>query len=291
MTDDPGSRVDKQGVRRAFGRAAPDYDRAAVLQNEVRSRMVERLDYVRLDPGTILDIGCGTGAGALALRKRFPRARVVAADLAEGMLHALRDKQPLLRRPRLVCADMERLPFATDSVDLVFSGLTLQWCNDLPAVFRDVRRVLREGGVFMFTTFGPGTLRELREAWAVADPGAPHVNRFVDMHEIGDALVAAGLAEPVLDVERFTLTYPDARGVMRDLRAIGARFAGTERRRGLLGKGRLRAMEAAYEAWRDGGRLPATYEVVHGHAFGVRGAGQSAAADGSVRVPLGDLLK
>ena len=283
--------LDKQSVRRSFDRAAPDYDEAAVLQAEVRQRMLGRLDYVKLDPVVALDIGTGTGEGALALRRRYRGSRIVAADLSEAMLGRMRDKSPWWRRPRAVCGDMERLPFADDSLDLVFSCLTLQWCNDLSTVFSEVRRVLKEGGVFLFSTFGPGTLAELAEAWGMADPEGSHVSRFVDMHDVGDALVRAGLAEPVLDVDEFTLTYEDVGGVMRDLKSIGAQNSAAQRPRGLTGKGRFRAMAEAYEARRRDGRLPASYEVVYGQAWGVAGRPQVVEESGEVKVPFSMLSK
>jgi malonyl-CoA O-methyltransferase len=262
--------IDLAAVRRSFDRAARSYDKAAALQAEVRGRLLERLDYVALEPGVILDVGCGTGHSSRALKDRFPRARVIALDIAEGMLAEADKRQSWRRRFARVCGDAARLPLAGGSVDLVFSNLTLQWCPDLDAAFAEFRRVLRPRGLLNFTTFGPGTLVELREAWAQAD-GHTHVSRFADMHELGDGLVRTGLAEPVMDVERLTLTYADVLGLMRDLKAIGARNAATSRLRGMTGRGRLQAMQAAYETRRLGGVLPATYEVVFGQAWGPAG--------------------
>lgn len=262
--------IDLAAVRRSFDRAARGYDEAAVLQAEVRARLLERLDYVNLEPQVILDVGCGTGHSSRALKDRFPDARVVALDLAEGMLAEAAKRQSWRRRFARVCGDVMRLPLADASIDLAFSNLTLQWCPDPDVAFAELRRVLRPRGLLNFTTFGPDTLIELREAWAQADRH-PHVSRFADMHELGDGLVRTGLAEPVMDVERFTLTYPDVFGLMRDLKAIGAHNAAARRPRGLTGRGRLRAMEAAYEGRRRDGVLPATYEVVFGQAWGPAG--------------------
>jgi malonyl-CoA O-methyltransferase len=267
---DQGFDIDLAAVRRSFDRAARSYDEAAALQAEVRDRLLERLDYVTLEPGVILDVGCGTGHSSRALKDRFPHARVIALDIAEGMLTEAGKRQSWRRRFARVCGDAARLPLAGGSVDLVFSNLTLQWCPDPDAAFAEFRRVLRPRGLLNFTTFGPGTLVELREAWAQAD-GHTHVSRFADMHELGDGLVRAGLAEPVMDVERLTLTYADVLGLMRDLKAIGARNAATSRSRGMTGRGRLQAMQAAYETRRSGGVLPATYEVVFGQAWGPAG--------------------
>jgi malonyl-CoA O-methyltransferase len=262
----PPPGLDRAAVRRSFDRAAATYDEAAVLQAEVRGRLLERLDYVTLEPGVVLDVGCGTGHAARALAGRFPAARVIALDLSGGMLREARRQGT----GSPVCGDAMRLPIATASVDLLFSSLTLQWCDDLDATFAEFRRVLRPRGLLNLATFGPDTLAELRAAWAQAD-GLTHVSRFADMHDLGDGLVRAGLAEPVLDVERFTLTYPDVFGLMRDLKAIGAHNASTGRPHNLTGRGRLRAMESAYERFRRDGVLPATYEVVYAQAWGPAG--------------------
>lgn len=267
---DPGMDLDRAAVRRSFDRAATGYDAAAVLQADVRRQLLERLDYVRLDPEVVVDVGCGTGHGARALKDRYPRARVIALDIAEGMLREARRRQSWRRRFDRLCADAAALPFADASVDLVFSSLSLQWCPDLDRVFAGFRRVLKPNGLVNFATFGPDTLHELRSAWAAADNG-PHVNGFADMHLLGDGLLRAGLAEPVLDVERYTLTYPDVYGLMRDLKAIGAHNAAAGRGRGLTGRRRLEAMLRAYEQFRRDDRLPATWEMVFGQAWGPAG--------------------
>jgi len=168
----------------------------------------------------------------------------------------------------------------------VFSNLMLQWCQDPDAVFGECRRVLKPGGLLTFTTFGPDTLVELRRAWAAAD-SRTHVNRFIDMHDLGDALVRSGLAEPVMDVERFTLTYAEVRDLMRDLKDIGAHNANAGRPRGLTGKGTLARMTAAYEAFRKDGRLPATYEVVYGQAWCPVAPPRRKGLPGEVVVPIG----
>jgi malonyl-CoA O-methyltransferase len=265
------ARVDKRQVRLAFDRAAGSYEDAAVLQREVAERMLTRLDYIKLAPATILDAGCGTGYGGDLLRSRYPRSRQVALDLAPGMLRQARNRIPWWRRalgaaPRLVCADLERLPLKPGCVDLVWSNLTLQWCNDLAAAFRGVHGALTVGGLFMFTTFGPDTLKELRAAFGGVD-GYTHVNRFVDMHDIGDLLVAAGFADPVMDMEFITVTYADFPRLLGEIRAIGAHNVTRGRRRGLMGKRAWQAASAYYEKLRRDGTLPATFEVVYGHAW------------------------
>ncbi|MEA1051791.1 malonyl-ACP O-methyltransferase BioC [Lamprobacter modestohalophilus] len=283
------SPIDKRAARRAFERAAASYDEAAVLQREIGTRMFERLDYVRLKPQTVLDLGCGTGQGIDALAKRWRKAKIIALDLAESMLQRARRRGTWLNRPRLLCADLEALPLADDSVDLVISNASLQWAGDLPRAFAELRRVLRPEGLLMFTTFGPDTLIELRRAWAEADGGAhAHVSPFLDMHDIGDALMRAGFADPVMDAERITMTYENVHGLMRDLKAIGGRNALHERPRAMTGRQRLSALEQAYEHERRDGRLPSTWEVVYGQAWmpaGTKAPAQQQTADG-VAIPL-----
>jgi malonyl-CoA O-methyltransferase len=278
--------IDGARVRRSFGRAARSYDAAAVLQSRVRAELLERLGVVRLAPAVVLDLGAGTGHASLALKRRYHGAQVVALDLAPDMLQEAGRRQTLLRRFRRVCADAAALPIGTARVDLVFSNLMLQWCNDPDIVFRECRRVLKPGGLLTFTTFGPDTLVELRRAWAAADDGHTHVNRFIDMHDLGDALVRSGLAEPVLDVERYTLTYATVRDLMRDLKAIGAHNANAGRPRGLTGKRAFERMTAAYESCRREDRLPATYEVVFGQAWAPARPPSPRGTPGEVTVPV-----
>ncbi|TVQ69760.1 MAG: malonyl-[acyl-carrier protein] O-methyltransferase BioC [Chromatiaceae bacterium] len=266
MTDASPYRLDKRRVRATFDQAAASYDEAAVLQREVCSRLLERLQWVKLNPLRVLDAGAGTGQGAHGLRRLYKGSRVVALDLSPAMLRLTAKGAGWWRKPGLVCADVESLPFADASFDLIFSSLTVQWCNDLDRALAECRRVLSPQGLLMFTTLGPDTLVELRRAWEAVD-GRAHVNAFMDMHDIGDALVRAGFADPVMDVERMTVTYPDVRGLMRDLKAIGATNALSGRGRGLTSPGRLRALEKAYEEYRQEGLLPASYEVVYGHAW------------------------
>ena len=284
--DAPGGHATERGeVRRAFDRAAATYDAAAELQRRVRDELLSRLDYVKLEPAAVLDLGAGTGHAALALKRRYPASTVLAVDLAESMLREARRRQTLFRRFQRVCADAAALPLRSASVELVFSSLMLQWCDVPDGVFAECRRVLRPGGLLSFTTFGPDTLVELRRAWAAADDGV-HVSRFLDMHDVGDALVRAGFAEPVMDVDRVTLTYAEVRDLMRDLKAIGAHNAASGRRRGLTGRSTFARVVDAYERERRDGRLPATYEVVYGHAWAPAVDGRRADSSGEVRVPI-----
>jgi malonyl-CoA O-methyltransferase len=258
--------LDARHVRHAFARAAATYEAHAVLQAEVAMRLQERLDGIEIQPKRILDAGSGPGTGASALAQRFPDADVVALDIAPAMLRAAssraRDSHPFER----VAADVQALPLADNAFDLVYSNLCLQWCDDPGLAIAELARVLRPGGLLLFTMFGPATLHELRDAFAKAD-ATPHVSRFVDMHDIGDALLTTGFRDPVLERDDFTLTYADVLSLMRELRAIGATNADAKRQRTLTGKAHLRRVVDAYEAFRTDGVLPATYEVVYAHAF------------------------
>lgn len=265
--------IDKRQLRLALGRAAESYDRAAVLQQEVCERMAERLDYIKLRPGIILDAGSGTGHGARGLAERYPEAAVIELDLTLGMLKqgerdGLRWKRLFARRSpsRKVCADLDALPLKHAGVELLWSNLALQWCDDLPRVFSEMHRVLKVDGLLMFSTLGPDTLKELRQAFQGIDRHT-HVNQFVDMHDIGDMLMRCGFADPVMDMEYLTLTYADAKSLMLDLKASGAHNVTGGRPRGLTGKSAWRKLLANYEALRKDGRLPATFEVVYGHAW------------------------
>jgi malonyl-CoA O-methyltransferase len=285
-------RLDRPRVRAAFDRASAAYEAAAQLQARVSTELLERLTAFEFAPRVVLDLGCGTGRVTRELKRRYPRALVIALDIAPGMLREARRNRRFWRRFALVCADALRLPLAAGSADLVFSSLVLQWCEPLEQALAEVRRVLRPGGFFAFSTFGPDTLKELRAAWAQAD-GLTHVNRFLDVHDVGDALARSGLAEPVLDVDHIELGYPDALTLMRDLKAIGAHNVTAGRPRTLLGRARLKRMIEAYEAFRREAALPATYEVIYGASWGAPGepaaagshAGEVLIAPGSIRRP------
>ncbi len=276
-------RLDRAGVRHSFERASASYDGAAVLQTRVRAELLDRLQVMRLEPRVVLDLGAGTGRGALALKRLYRGATVIALDIAAGMLHEAKRNSRVFRRFGRVCGDALQLPLKEGCADIVFSNLLLQWCGDLDTALAEIRRVLRPGGFLAFSTLGPDTLRELRSAWSAAD-AASHVHAFLDMHDIGDALARAGLAEPVLDVERVELTYPDVLSLVRDLKAIGAHNVASERLKGLTGRGKWRAMTRAYEAFRRDGRLPASYEVVHGAAWGAESRAASSSGGAEVHI-------
>ena len=242
-------------MRDDFSRAAASYDEAAVLAREVGERMAARLDYVKLTPRRIGDIGCATGDGIRELRRRYPEALPLAVDFAPPMLMAVRARVPLMQRlrgkaPRLVNADVRALPLAAGSLDLAWSNLVLHWLDDPLPAFRELHRALAVGGLLTFSLLGPDTLKELRAA------GATALRRFPDMHDIGDMLVAAGFAEPVMDIEMIAFEYRRPRRFLADQRHLGVR-------NGLLGRMAWRDWRRVFARWHGG----ATFEVVYGHAW------------------------
>ena len=269
----PAQFVDRRQVRRNFARAAANYDNAAVLQREVGSRMLERLDYIRIEPQRVLDLGGGTGASLTALHERYPKAQLIGADLSETMLQAGRGQRSRLRwmlpflrggKTPLVVADAAGLPFKSASTSMLWSNLLLHWLDDPLPAFREMHRVLEVGGLLMFSTFGPDTLRELRNSFG---DGYVHTQRFGDMHDFGDMLIECGFADPVMDMEVLTMTYASLDDLFRDLRQSGAACAMQARRHGLMGRSAWLKMREAYEKLAREGRLPATFEVIYGHAW------------------------
>ena len=269
----PAPLVDSRQVRRNFARAAGGYDAVAVLQREIASRMLERLDYVKIEPQRVLDLGCGVGATLTALSERYPKAQVLGADASEAMLHAGRSQRSRLRwllpflRGRtssLIAADARALPYQANSIGMIWSNLMLHWLDDPLPAFREMHRTLEAGGLLMFATLGPDTLKELRGSFSDA---YAHTQRFIDMHDYGDMLVECGFADPVMDVEILTMTYPGVGELFSDLRRNGASCAMQTRRSGLMGRHTWQAARTAYETLLKDGRLPATFEVVYGHAW------------------------
>lgn len=281
-------RLDRAQLRASFERASASYEAAARLQRGVAAELLARLAAFGFTPGVVLDLGCGTGRVTAELTARYPHALVIALDLAPGMLREARRHLQAGRRFERVCGDALRLPLKDASVDIVFSNLMLQWCEPLETALREVRRVLRGSGFFTFSTFGPDTLRELRASWAQADT-YNHVNHFPDIHAVGDALTRCGLMEPVLDIDRYELDYPDTLTLMRDLKAIGAHNVTCGRPRSLLGRARLERVAQAYESFRRDGQLPATHEVIYGASWGATGRPAAAATEGVVRIAPGSI--
>jgi malonyl-CoA O-methyltransferase len=262
----PADGIDPVVVARSFGAASRSYDAAAWLQTEVRNELLSRVDLLRAAPRAILDLGAGTGVAAVELKRRFRSATVTAADIAAPMLQLVRRRSRFWRPIRCVEADARKLPFDDASFDLVFTSLMLQWLQPPDVALKEIRRVLKPGGLLLASSFGPETLQELRSAWAAADDGV-HVNEFIDMHDLGSALARAGFAEPVLDVDRHVRHYPDTRALMRELKLLGAHNLSPQRARGLTGRQAFSRMNAAYDLQRRSEGLPATWQVVHAVAW------------------------
>lgn len=259
--------INKSKVATSFSRSAQDYAEHAVLQKTVAERLLERLELVSISPKVIVDAGSGPGGAARQLAMRYKVAQVLQLDLSMEMLNQSRSKDSrFFSKQQYICGDAESLPLVKNSAELVFSSLMLQWCNDLDVAFTQIKSTLTKQGLFLFATLGPDTLKELRSSWAEVDDDV-HVNTFIDMHDVGDALIRAGFVEPVLDVENIIMTYDDCSSLMKDLKTLGANNADDDRSRGLTGKNKIEGLESAYEKYRSAGRLPATYEVVYGHAW------------------------
>ncbi len=267
----PVTELDQVLIRQRFNRVAAQYDTFAQVQQEIGQRLLERLELISLQPQQVLDLGCGTGCLLKDLFSRYKKAHIMGIDRAEHMLQQARykvgHKERWWRKPQWLTADTMHLPLQADSVDMILSNLMLHWCEDVSAVFAEVVRVLRPQGLFLFTTLGADTLKELRQSWQQVDQQA-HVHTFMDMHDIGDALLVAGFRDPVMDMEMISLTYRDLQGLWRDLKQTGAQNALHARQRGLMGKQRWRAMCQAYAdlRWPEG-EYPVTLEVVYGHAW------------------------
>ena len=260
----PGHDLDARLARRRFDRAANSYAQASRLEAEIGARMLERLDYVRLAPRRVLDAGSGPARDARALAKRYRKADVLALDFSQPMLHAGRPRLRFFerRRPKPVCADLTRLPLAGATIGLVWSNMVLHWAADPLAALREFHRVLAPEGLLMFSSLGPDTLTELRSA-----AGAARVHTFADMHDLGDMLVAAGFAEPVMDMERVTMVYADGEALLADLRASGQTCALTGRAPGLAGRRFRATLMEKLSAQRRDGKFSVSYEVVYGHAW------------------------
>ncbi|MFZ2267404.1 MAG: methyltransferase domain-containing protein [Azonexus sp.] len=265
--------VDRQQVGRRFSRIAGDYPQGDFFAREVDRRMQERLDYVKLEPSRILDLGCSRGGSFGGLSARYPQAELLGLDLVPAMLKPEQEAPAgWLRRfgigklsgPQRLAADAAKLPLKSRSTALIWSNLLLHWLDDPLPVLAEAHRVLDVGGLLMFSTLGPDSLKELRAAFA---DGYAHTQRFIDMHDLGDMLVGCGFADPVMDMEVITLTYDNLDAMFAELRAAGSACAMKARRHGLTGRQAWAEARAAYEKMRRDGKLPATFEVVYGHAW------------------------
>lgn len=266
MQQDTRSRLNKRHVRRSFERAARTYEKTAVLQKGIADEMISRLDVIKFRPDTIVDMGCGTGYALRRLKKCYPKATVIGLDIAPAMLITARGRPRWFRPLPLIAGDVENCPLKNWSVDMIFCSATLQWC-DLDAVLAEFSRVLKPGGLLMFSTFGPDTLEEVRQAWRQVDDDI-HVHAFIDMHDIGDAMMRNQFQAPVVDVDRAALTYASVDALVKDLKLIGSNNAATHRFKGLIGKTRFDRFRRAMESYRDReGRFECSYEIIYGHAW------------------------
>lgn len=255
--------LNKKRIREDFSNAASSYDAAAVVQAEICERTLERLQMLKLSPDTILDIGSGTGKSVRALENIFPNSNVIASDFAQSMLEQSNCKPAL-------CCDAQFLPIKNQSVDLIFSTSTFQWCEDLNLLFAECFRVLKADGTMVFSTFGPDTLKELRMSWASVDQ-KQHVHEFLDMHHIGDILLANQYLDPVVDREIIVVEYHTAKQLLSDLKATGSRSKFQQQEEnaaiGLTGKQAFNKFVAMYNTFRlENDALPASYEVIYGYA-------------------------
>lgn len=275
-------------ICKAFNRGARGYEAAAGIQQEIGRRLIARLDYLKMTPERILDLGCGPGHFSALLRKRYPKARIVGVDIAADMLAQSQKRQGLWRnRWQLVNADMLRLPFAPDTFDLVFANQTVHWAPSLKDVFAEIHRVMRPAGALYFSTLGPDTFCEMREAFARADSHA-HANTFADMHDVGDALAAVLFEDTVMDMEKIRVRYASADALLQSLKAQGVRNIHPQRNRGLTGSGVFRRFREAYAGLSDtDGKCPLTYEVVYGHAW--RGASRKEGHAIETVIPLSSI--
>ena len=258
--------IEKQRLQHSFNRAAGDYEQAAILQKEVCKRMLERLELVRINPSVVLDVGCGTGWALESLLIKYNDSRVIAFDMSLNMLRHAQQRGGVSMEADIICADADFLPVGDHSADILFSNLMLQWSTDIATTIEEFYRVLGKGGLVTFTTFGPDTLKELKQSWRSVDD-AVHVNEFIDMHHIGDLLLQSGFAEPVMESEFITLTYNDVFTLMKDLKKIGASVMPGKRRKTLTTRTMLERVGREYEQYRQNGVLPVTYEVIYGHAW------------------------
>ncbi len=275
----PDQSVVFRDVQRRFDRAAIGFDDADFVHRRTFDALLERLEPVVLKPRYILDLGCATGAGSKQLARRFRPGRVIGLDASYSMSRLAADGRSFFYRPRIVQADACRIPFRDGSIDLVFANMLLPWIHDQGTCFSEIARVLPKDGIFAFATLGPDSLSELRKAWQSIDEDR-HVNVYPDMHDIGDVLVSAGLRDPVLDVDRLTVTYRDTRALYRDLSRAGARNCLRGRRHTLTGKSRFRAMDESLAARMTDNVLSLELELVYGHAWG----GGPRLPDGEFRV-------
>lgn len=254
-------------MRAKFDRAAGLFGRADFVHRAAAAGLMQRLQPIAVEPKQVVDLGSALGAGSKLLARRFPKARILSIDLSAPMLRKARQSGGWFSKVRQLQADARQLPLAAGSVDYLFANMLLPWIDDLPGCLREIARVLRTDGVFLFSTVGPVSLAEIRAAWSRVDSDL-HVHHFPDMHNLGDAIVAAGLSDPVLDIDYLSVTYRDTEAIFADLAAAGARNSLSDRRRTLTGKGRVDRFRQQLRLGASDGVIELKLELVYGHAFG-----------------------
>lgn len=270
-------------IARRFNKAAPHYDRHALVQYEVGNRLLKRLDCILSSPRYILDIGSGTGVLTRALQARFPDSIVVGLDLAHNMIKQALQAPHSHHDLFYLCADMQSLPFKDQTFDLIFSNFTLQWGNNLPAIFTECKRLLSPTGMLFFTTLGPDTLCELRQSFAAVD-NFQHIHPFYDLHDIGDMLLDCAFQDPVVDKENITICYDNVLSLLHDLKGVGSANFSALKKPGCMTPHLLQKVQMAYGQYKDpANRYPATYEIIYGHALSPSLYRRS--ADGLVHIP------
>lgn len=276
-------------ICKSFNQHAADYDQASKFQQEVGLRLFERLDYLKISPRYVLDLGCGTGLFSPLLKKRYPNAQIIGLDIAYAMLQQAKKKQGWRKKWPLVNADMMALPFADGFFDLIFANQVIHWSPLMPDLMRALYKVLNSQGCLMFSTLGPDTFKELRQSWSQADNHA-HTNHFMDMHDVGDVLLHAHFLDPVMDMEWLRVHYPSLPRLLQSLKAQGVRNVNPGRNKGLTGKSSLQAFEKAFQAFCTAeGKYPLTYEVVYGHAW--KGEPRQVEENGEVFIPISSIIR
>ncbi|MGC1854379.1 MAG: malonyl-ACP O-methyltransferase BioC [Candidatus Aquirickettsiella sp.] len=284
------TQLDETQIARRFNKAANTYDPVAVLQQRVGKSLLERLQGIRCQPQTILDLGCGTGYCEAFLKKLYPTAKIIGLDKSNGMLAQAKEKHQLTNI-NWVGGCAENLPFSDHSFELVYSNLMLHWSNDFTKSLKEIRRILKPEGLLLFSMVGPDSLQELRNCWRAID-NQPHVHVFVDMHDLGDNLLHTPFVDPVMDVEYFTLLYSEALDLMKELKKLGVQNIAKNRQRGLTSKGTLKKLIQSYEYFRSPeGKLPATWEIIYGHAWAAKKKLEKQNDFSEIKIPLSSIIR
>ncbi len=272
----------------SFNRAAATYATAVDLTQEIGQRLLERLDLMRLQPQTIVELGCATGHVSTLLTQRYPDAQVFGIDLAINMLlQAKQTTTALANKLHFICADANVLPFATQSIDFIFSNLMFAWCLPLEALLAELKRILKPQGLLLFTTLGPDTLIELKNCWTSVDNKHSHIHPFLDMHDIGDSLLHAKFLDPVMDMEKLTIHYALLQTLFTDLKNLGMHNTSSQRTQGLTTPRQLALVKENYESYRNSlGKLPATFEVIFGNAWSHDLSESSVNSQNEVIIPI-----